>query len=120
MNKVPQRPLAGTPAINLSGVCKSFGRRVVLEKIGFSLAQRQSLCICGANAAGKTTLLRIIAGLLQPDEGAIEVCGFDMITNGQEIKPLLGAIFHKSMIYPQLTVIENLLFFCEVVRRQRP
>ena len=114
MNKEPQKPSNQAPVINLSGVCKSFGSRTVLETISFSVTGREGLCICGANAAGKTTLLRIIAGLLQPGEGMVEVCGFNMATDSQRIKPMLGVIFHKSMVYPQLTVIENLQFFARL------
>jgi len=103
-----------TAAIELAGVCKSFGSRVVLEGISLSVARGEGLCVCGANAAGKTTLLRIIAGLLQPGSGAVQICGFDMRTQAREIKPMLGAILHKSMVYPQLTVVENLRFFSKL------
>jgi len=100
-----------SPVINLAGVCKSFGGRAVLEEISFRLTGGGGLCICGPNAAGKTTLLRIIAAVLKPSEGSVEVCGFNVRRQSHKIKPLIGAIFHKSMVYPQLTVIENLRFF---------
>jgi len=103
-----------TPTINLKGVTKSFGNRIVLEAISFQLTAGESLCICGVNAAGKTTLLRIIAALLQPTEGTVEICGFNLKTQTRKIKPLVGAIMHQSMVYPQLTVIENLRFFAEL------
>lgn len=83
----------------------------MLEAISFQLTAGQGLCICGANAAGKTTLLRIIAGLLEPNGGAVEICGFNIKRQLQKIKLILGALFHKPMVYPQLTVIENLHFF---------
>lgn len=101
-------------AVNLLDVCKSFTGRCVLEGIGFHLTGGQGLCICGANAAGKTTLLRIIAGLLEPDEGQVRICGFDIKHQKQRTGAMLGAIFHKTMVYPQLTVIENLRFFARL------
>jgi len=104
----------GTPAVNLKGVTKSFGNRTVLEAISFQLSAGESLCICGVNAAGKTTLLRIIAALLQPTRGTVEICGFNVKTQTRKVKPLVGAIMHQSMVYPQLTVIENLRFFAEL------
>jgi heme ABC exporter ATP-binding subunit CcmA len=100
-----------TPAINLKGIGKSFAGRVVLEAISFQLSAGEALCICGANAAGKTTLLRIIAALLQPTEGTVEICGFNVKTQTRKVKLLVGAIMHQSMVYPQLTVVENLRFF---------
>jgi heme exporter protein A len=98
-------------AVDVAGVCKSFGSQVVLEDISFHLTSGQGLCICGANAAGKTTLLRIMAGLLQPGAGAVQICGFDVKTQARQARARFGVIFHKSMVYPQLTVIENLRFF---------
>ncbi len=122
MSEKLQGPSNQVPVINLAGVCKSFGGRVVLEGISFRLTGGEGLCICGPNAAGKTTLLRIIAALLKPDEGAVEVCGFNVRRQAQEIKPLIGAIFHKSFVYPQLTVIENLRFFAALygVKNSKP
>jgi heme ABC exporter ATP-binding subunit CcmA len=114
MSEKPQDPLEHTRVVNLAGIRKSFGSRIVLEAISFSVTRAEGLCICGANATGKTTLLKIIAGLLQPDEGVVEICGFNAQQHAQQIKPLVGAIFHKSMIYPQLLVSENLQFFARL------
>jgi len=100
--------------VDVVSVSKSFGSQVVLEDISFHLAGGQGLCICGPNASGKTTLLRIMAGLLQPDAGAVQICGFDVKSQARQAKAMLGAIFHKSMVYPQLTAIENLRFFARL------
>jgi heme exporter protein A len=102
------------PAVDVTGVYKSFGSQIVLKDINFRLASGQGLCVCGANAAGKTTLIRLIAGLLQPDAGVVQICGFDVKTHPQQAKANLGAIFHKSMVYPQLTALENLQFFAKL------
>jgi len=100
--------------VDVAGIHKSFGSQVVLEDISFHLTGGQGLCICGPNAAGKTTLLRIMAGLLQPGTGVVQICGFNVRAQPQQARTMLGAIFHKSMVYPQLTVIENLRFFALV------
>jgi heme exporter protein A len=104
----------GMPAINVADVYKSFGSRVVLEAINFHLTAGEGLCICGANAAGKTTLLRIAAGLLKAGDGTVQIYGLNVKTQGRETRPILGAMFHKSMVYPQLTVEENLRFFARL------
>lgn len=106
--------LKPTLAVDVAGVSKSFGSQLVLKDISFHLTGGQGLCICGPNAAGKTTLLHIMAGLLQPDAGAVQICGFDVKSQAQQARATLGAIFHKSMVYPHLTVIENLRFFASL------
>ena len=114
MSKKPPKSFSEMPAINVAGVYKSFGSRVVLEGINFQLTGSQGLCIRGANAAGKTTLIRIIAGLLQASDGMVQIYGLNVRTHGQRTRALLGAIFHKTMVYPQLTVVENLRFFARL------
>lgn len=114
MSEKLQKPFGDTPVIIVSGVCKSFGSRSVLEAVSFQLTGGDGMCICGANGAGKTTLLRIIAGTLQPSDGRVEICGFNVREQSERTKAKVGAIFHKSMVYPQLTVEENLRFFARL------
>jgi heme exporter protein A len=102
---------SGPAAISVKDVCKSFGGRLVLEGINFHLLSGEGLCICGANAAGKSTLLGIIAGLSEASSGSVEICGLNVRGQSEKTKAIIGAIFHKSMIYPELTVSENLRFF---------
>ena len=91
-----------------------FETRLVLKNIDLELPSGQTLCLCGANGAGKSTMLRIIAGLLYPTQGQIRINGFDIRDNPQAAKPLMGVISHKSMLYPELTVEENLLFAAQL------
>jgi heme exporter protein A len=114
MNDKQQKNPGQTPAINVSGLCKSFASRQVLDSVSFQLFSGQALCIFGPNAAGKTTLIRIIASLIPPDKGTIEICGFNIHNQNQHAKTLLGFISHKTMVYPQLTVEENLRFFARL------
>lgn len=97
--------------IKVSSVTKAFETRKVLNGVNLSVDAGQSVYICGVNGAGKSTLLRIIAGLLQPDDGSVELCGHDTAKDPEKAKPQLGVISHKAMVYPDLTVLENLRFF---------
>ena len=97
--------------INISSISKAFSTRSVLNNISFNVTEGQSVSICGPNGVGKSTLLRITAGLLQPDNGLVRICGHDIRKDPEKAKPLLGVISHKSMIYSNLTVFENLSFF---------
>ena len=64
--------------INVKSVSKAFDNRSVLRDIAIDISAAQAVLICGINGAGKTTLLRIIAGLLQPDQGSVELCGYNI------------------------------------------
>lgn len=97
--------------INVKSVSKAFDNRRVLRDIAIDVATAQAVLICGINGAGKTTLLRIIAGLLQPDQGSVELCGYNIRKDPEKAKSQFGMISHKSMVYPELTVLENLSFF---------
>jgi len=102
------------PALHIEGLSMRFETRRVLKQIDLQLPAGQSLCLCGANGAGKSTLLRIIAGLLHPSAGKVRVQGYDLREKPQEAKPLIGVISHKSMLYPELTVEENLTFTAQL------
>lgn len=102
------------PIISITSVSKAFGSRPVLKNIDLHVQRAQGICICGVNGAGKSTLLHIIAGLLKPAQGTIEVCGLDVHSEPNKAKSRFGVILHKSMLYPELTVFENLLFFAKL------
>jgi len=104
----------GEPVITVTSVSKAFGSRPVLRNIDIHVQRAQGVCICGVNGAGKSTLLRVIAGLLKPAQGEIMVCGFNVDSEPQKTKSQLGVILHKSMLYPNLTILENLLFFAKL------
>jgi heme exporter protein A len=100
--------------INIDSVSKAFGARLVLKNINFAVTSPQSVLLCGVNGAGKSTLLGIIAGLLQPDRGLVSLCGYSVSNDPEKAKPQLGVISHKPMVYPELTVMENLSFFADL------
>jgi heme exporter protein A len=97
-------------AVAVHSVSKAFGARPVLSGIDLAVPGGQAVCLCGINGAGKSTLLRIIAGLLSPDGGSVRVNGCDIRRESEAAKRRLGMISHVSMVYPELTVSENLAF----------
>jgi len=100
--------------ISISGVSKAFSTRLVLNNIDLEIGGTHSVCLFGVNGVGKSTLLRIAAGLLQPDKGVVRICGHDIGREPEKAGPQLGVISHKSMVYPNLTAIENLSFFANL------
>lgn len=90
---------------------KSFTYHKVIKGVHIELSGGQIHALMGKNGAGKTTLLRILAGLLRPDRGDVRYLENEV---GVEMRPHLGVVLHNSMLYPDLTVLENLHFFAEL------
>ncbi len=114
MHETHQQSEANFAIVTADAVSKAFASRLVLDDVSISIQTGQSVCLCGINGAGKSTLLRIISGLLQPDKGAVTLCGYDVAIDPDKAKPRLGVISHKSMVYVDLTVFENLMFFANL------
>ena len=101
-------------ALEAENVCKSFANKDVLCGVSFEVGAGNGVCVYGSNASGKTTLLRILGGILQAEDGAVRIGGWDIKKSSEKAMPMIGVISHKTMTYPQLTVEENLKFFADV------
>ena len=99
--------------ISVDGISKAF-HRPVLRDVRFVVERPQSLFLCGPNGAGKSTLLKILSRLLSPDAGTVRIGGRCLRTEPEQVRPRLGVIQHQSMVYPDLTVLENLDFFARL------
>ena len=102
---------AGAPVIVFDHVQLAFDEKVVLENISFTLIKGHTKIILGASGSGKSTILKIITGLLRADAGVVWVNGsrVDQLTE-QEIMPVredLGMIFQEGALFDSLTVREN-------------
>jgi len=86
------------------------GERCLFEDIGFALEPGQLLLIVGANGSGKTSLLRVIAGLLVPDSGEVLWRGQSTHSNNQRFRSELGWLAHRLGLKYDLSVLENLDF----------
>ncbi|MEM9924273.1 MAG: ATP-binding cassette domain-containing protein [Cyanobacteria bacterium P01_D01_bin.50] len=100
------------PLIELKGVSKSFGSNKILDKVDFTIYQGDALGIIGPSGTGKSTILRIIAGLTPPDEGEIYVQGVrreGLIEDGADALGI-GMVFQQAALFDSLTVDENVGF----------
>jgi multiple sugar transport system ATP-binding protein len=97
------------PALRLSAVAKSYGRVRALENMSFSVAQGRFFVLFGPSSVGKTTTLRMIAGLVPPDQGRVEIFGRDM-THGAIAGRGVSMVFQSFALYPHLTVFDNLAY----------
>ena len=98
-----------TTAIETSKLTKSFGSRKAVDNISISVPEGAFLSIFGPNGAGKTTLLRILATLTRATSGSATLLGHDIKEDADKVRGCIGMISHNSMLYPDLTAIENLL-----------
>ena len=98
-----------SPAVQASGLIRTFGRRRAVDGVDFSLQSGECLALFGPNGAGKTTLLRIAAGLLRPTGGMITVGGRSL-RDDPAARSRVGLVSHQSMLYRALTSRENVEF----------
>ncbi|MBD0386346.1 MAG: ATP-binding cassette domain-containing protein, partial [Nostoc sp. C3-bin3] len=100
------------PLIELKGVSKSFGSHKVLDNVDLTIYRGEALGIIGPSGTGKSTILRVIAGLLNPDEGEIYVQGVRrdglIEDGGQQVG--IGMVFQQAALFDSLTVEENVGF----------
>ncbi len=101
-----------TPLIELKGVTKAFGDQVVLDQIDLTIYRGEAIAIIGPSGTGKSTILRIIAGLLIPDEGEIYVQGVKRQGSIEDYPdPInIGMVFQNAALFDSLTVDENVGF----------
>ena len=100
--------------ISIRGLYKSFGDNHVLQGIDLDVFKGENVVVLGRSGTGKSVLIKIIAGLLKPDAGQVNVLGRDVDTlNEKELRALrlqLGFSFQNSALYDSMTVRENLEF----------
>ncbi len=100
--------------IRASGISKKFEAAQALKDISFKINEGEIFGFIGPDGAGKTTLFRIIATLLLPDEGQIKVLGLDATEGFRELRRNIGYMPGRFSLYNDLTVEENLNFYATV------
>ena len=116
-----QRPAPVAPsqkATSVIGVSKRFGKTSVLENITFDVAEGEALVLLGASGSGKTTILRIIAGLDQPYTGKVVLHGRD-VTELPARERGVGVIFQSYALFPKMTVEKNIGYGLRIRKRKR-
>jgi heme exporter protein A len=106
--------VAEGPVVRLAKVEKWFGRTSALRGVDLTVQGGEFLVFLGRNGAGKSTLLRIIARLVRPNSGRVEVCGIDVLRHPEAGRERLGFVAHTSFLYRNLTAFENLRFFARL------
>ena len=100
----------------LDQVSRLFGRFAALRKISVSLAAGRCYVLLGENGAGKSTLLRVLAGLLEPSLGTARIFTAGKPEKIAEQRARIGYMSHASMLYDELSAVENLCYFAGLYR----
>ncbi len=98
-------------AVRTDGLTKRFGKFVAVDHVSLEVKKREIFGFLGANGAGKTTVIRMLCGLLLPTEGQGIVAGFDIREEPERIKRNIGYMSQKFSLYDDLRIEENLYFF---------
>src|SRR5205823_4329311 len=114
----PEREHRTGVAASVRGISKRFKKARVLEDITFDVAEGESLVLLGASGSGKTTILRIIAGLEQPETGYVILHGKD-VTDLPARERGVGVIFQAYALFPRMTVEKNIGYGLKIRRRPR-
>jgi len=101
-------------AIVAEGLTKKFGSRLAVDRVDLSIPQGEIFGLLGPNGSGKTTMIRMLCGVLAPSAGRAMVGGYDVGREPEKVKRVIGYVSQKFSLYPDLTVRENLDFYGDV------
>lgn len=100
--------------LEVKGLSKAFGSNVVLKQFDFKLRRGENVVVLGKSGSGKSVFIKCIIGLIEPDEGSIQVLDKDVLSlNTEELDIMrmrMGFLFQSNALYDSMTVRENLEF----------
>lgn len=113
----PSQP-AGAEAIAANHIFKTFGDFKAVNDVSLSVQYGEIYGLLGANGAGKTTTIKMLCGLIQPTGGDMVLCGAKSNLRSSALRERLGYMSQKFTLYDDLTILENLEFYCGVYQVQ--
>jgi ABC-2 type transport system ATP-binding protein len=106
--------------IHIEKLDKSFGPVHAVRNLSLNVPAGQLFCFLGPNGAGKTTTIKLLTGLLRPDQGTVTIGGFNIATHPVEAKRIMGYIPDMPFLYEKLTPVELLKFIADLYNMQIP
>lgn len=100
--------------INLDSVTRNYGKKVAVDGLSLRIPAGELFAFLGPNGAGKTTSIKMMVGLLQPTEGHIEICGYDVVRDSRAANLRTGYVPDEPYLYDKLTGREFLRFMAEL------
>jgi ABC-type multidrug transport system ATPase subunit len=105
-----------TSSLSIHGLTKRFGDVIAVDHLDLELSPGQIFGLLGPNAAGKSTTIRMLAGILRPTGGSASVLDLDLVGDSEAIKSHIGYVAQDFALYPELTVAENLAFYSSLYK----
>ncbi|MBD3169242.1 MAG: ATP-binding cassette domain-containing protein [candidate division Zixibacteria bacterium] len=102
--------------IKINGLSKSYGDIPAVRGLDLEVFSGEMLAVVGPDGAGKTTTIRILCGILDPDEGRVDILGHDLRREIEDIKPDIGYLSQSFSLYGDLSIDENIEFFADIHR----
>ncbi|MEW5759928.1 MAG: ABC transporter ATP-binding protein [Candidatus Thermoplasmatota archaeon] len=100
--------------VDVNALSKEFDGKKILKNVNLNLRKGEFAIIYGKNGAGKTTFIKLLSTLYSPTSGKVEISGYDTLANPIEVRKRIGVVTHDIGLYDELTLKENLLFFCKM------
>jgi ABC-2 type transport system ATP-binding protein len=105
--------------ISARALCKNFGQLAAVDHLDLEIARGEFFAFLGPNAAGKTTTIRMLTGLLRPSAGEVRIGGYDMLREPAKAKALLAYVPDFPFLYDKLTATEFMQFVGDIFRVER-
>ena len=99
-------------SIVIEGLTKKYKDIIAVNALDLEISKGELFALLGINGAGKTTTIKMLCGLILPDSGTAQICGYDI--NSSEVKSIIGVSPQESAVAQNLTVLENLRLICGV------
>ncbi len=110
----PDVPIGLVQAVEINGLSKSYGKILAVDSVSLSIRRGEMFGLVGPDGAGKTTVIRILCGVISADRGEASVLGLEIHSRMDAIKKKIGYLSQKFSLYGDLTVDENIEFFAEI------
>ena len=110
----------GIAIVDTRDVTKQFGSLTALRSVSLQIREGECLTIFGRNGAGKSTFLKIVSSLIRWYKGTVRLFGIDLRDADESLRAKIGLVSHESLVYGDLTVLENLIFFARLYRLDHP
>lgn len=100
--------------VQASGLKKHFGNIIAVDGVDLNIKSGEIYGLVGSDGAGKTTTMRLLVGALLPDQGEVNICGYDLHRQVEMARSTIGYLSQRFSMYEDLTVLENIRFFAEI------
>ncbi len=100
--------------VQATNLYKHFGATQAVNGVSINISAGEIYGLVGSDGAGKTTTMRLLVGALLPDQGDVNICGYDLRTQVEMARSMIGYLSQRFSMYEDLTVLENIRFFAEI------